>query len=135
MKIGQVWGSPITTTGGNALKFYASVRLDIRRISTIKDKDKPVGNRTRVKVAKNKLAPPFKEVEFDIVYGRGIDNAGCILDLAVDLKIVKKAGAWFSYNDENIGHGRPAAKEHLRENTALLNDLEMRIIDLSTKAQ
>ena len=131
-KIGQVWGSPITTTGGNALKFYASIRLDIRRISTIKEKDSPVGNRTRVKVVKNKLAPPFKEVEFDIMYGRGVDNAGCILDLAVDLKIVKKSGAWFSYNDDTIGQGRPAAKEFLRENESVLNSIEMQIIDAKT---
>ena len=127
-KIGVVWGSPTTTTGGNALKFYASVRLDIRRIKTIKDGESSVGNRTRVKVVKNKMAPPFGEAEFDIMYGKGVDREGCILDLAVDRKLVKKSGAWFSYKDDTIGQGRPATKAYLAENPNVANELEMEIL-------
>ena len=123
-KIGKIWGSPTTTTGGNALKFYASVRLDIRRISTLKEGESAVGNRTRVKVVKNKLAAPFAEAEFDIMYGVGIDRAGCVLDLAVDNGLVKKSGAWFSYNGDHIGQGRPKAKAALMENLELLEELE-----------
>ena len=133
-KIGQVWGSPVTTTGGNALKFYASVRLDIRRISTIKEKDAPVGSRTRVKVVKNKMAPPFREAEFDIMYGMGVDRAGCILDLAVENKLVKKSGAWFSYDGETIGQGRPSTKEYFRQNPNVANDLESQLITLLTES-
>jgi len=115
MKIGVMFGSPETTTGGNALKFYASVRLDIRRIGSIKDRDEVVGNSTRVKVVKNKVAPPFKQVEFDIMYGEGISKVGEIIDLGVKAGIVEKSGAWYSYGDERIGQGRENAKQFLRE--------------------
>ena len=116
MKIGVMFGSPETTTGGNALKFYSSVRLDIRRIGAIKDRDEVVGNQTRVKVVKNKMAPPFKVVEFDIMYGRGISKTGELLDLGVQAGIVEKSGAWFSYNDQRIGQGRENAKTFLSDN-------------------
>ena len=115
-KIGVMFGSPETTSGGNALKFYSSVRLDIRRIGQIKEGDLVVGNRTRVKVVKNKVAPPFKNTEFDIMYGEGISYEGDLLDLAVQADIVKKTGAWFAFNDEKIGHGRENAKRYLKEN-------------------
>src|ERR1700755_2012683 len=115
MKIGVMYGSPETTTGGNALKFYASVRLDIRRIGVIKDRDEVVGNQTRVKVVKNKLAPPFKQVEFDIMYGEGISKSGEILDLGVKAGVVEKSGAWFSYDSQRIGQGRENAKTFLKE--------------------
>ncbi|CAM5477673.1 recombinase RecA [Frigidibacter albus] len=115
MKIGVMFGSPETTTGGNALKFYASVRLDIRRIGSIKDRDEVVGNSTRVKVVKNKVAPPFKQVEFDIMYGEGISKVGEIIDLGVKAGIVEKSGAWYSYGDERIGQGRENAKQFLRD--------------------
>ncbi len=127
-KIGVMFGSPETTTGGNALKFYASVRLDIRRIGQIKEgADKIVGNRTKVKVVKNKLAPPFKVVEFDIMYGLGISKAGEVLDLAVELEIVKKSGSWFSYDTNRLGQGRDAVKELLNDNPELMAELETRI--------
>jgi recombination protein RecA len=135
MKIGVMFGSPETTTGGNALKFYASVRLDIRRIGQIKeaaagDKKDPVaiGNRTRVKVVKNKMAPPFREVEFDILYGQGISKAGDIIDLATDLGIVEKSGAWFSYGSERIGQGRENAKTYLEQHPQLMDKLEAMIL-------
>jgi recombination protein RecA len=128
-KIGVMFGSPETTTGGNALKFYASVRLDIRRIGQIKDGDQVVGNRTRVKVVKNKVAPPFRVVEFDIMYGEGISKAGEVLDLAVDMEIVKKAGSWFSFETNRLGQGRDAVKEMLKDNQELLDILEKRIKD------
>jgi recombination protein RecA len=115
MKIGVMFGSPETTTGGNALKFYASVRLDIRRIGAIKDRDEVVGNATRVKVVKNKVAPPFKQVEFDIMYGEGISKTGELIDLGVKAGVVEKSGAWFSYGDERIGQGRENAKTFLRK--------------------
>ncbi len=115
MKIGVMFGSPETTTGGNALKFYSSVRLDIRRIGSIKSGEETVGNRTRVKVVKNKLAPPFRQVEFDIVYGRGINSEGELIDLGVDLGIVRKSGSWFAYGDERIGQGREKAITYLLE--------------------
>ena len=115
-KIGVMFGSPETTTGGNALKFYASVRLDIRRIGQIKDADSVIGNRTRVKVVKNKVAPPFKVVEFDIMYGEGISKAGEVLDLAVDMEIVKKSGSWFSFETNRLGQGRDAVKDMLKDN-------------------
>jgi recombination protein RecA len=127
MKIGVMFGSPETTTGGNALKFYSSVRLDIRRIGAIKDRDEVVGNATRVKVVKNKLAPPFKQVEFDIMYGEGISKIGEILDLGVKAGIVEKSGAWYSYGDERIGQGRENAKIFLKENQAVATEIEDKI--------
>ncbi|MES2517974.1 MAG: recombinase RecA [Bacteroidota bacterium] len=128
-KIGVMFGSPETTTGGNALKFYASVRLDIRRIGQIKDADNVIGNRTRVKVVKNKVAPPFRVVEFDIMYGEGISKAGEVLDLAVDMEIVKKSGSWFSFETNRLGQGRDAVKDMLKDNQELLDILEQRIKD------
>ena len=127
MKIGVMFGSPETTTGGNALKFYASVRLDIRRIGAIKDRDEVVGNATRVKVVKNKVAPPFKQVEFDIMYGEGISKMGELLDLGVKAGVVEKSGAWFSYGDERIGQGRENAKTFLRENVQIAEEIEDKI--------
>ena len=124
MKIGVMFGNPETTTGGNALKFYASVRLDIRRIGAIKDRDNVVGNQTRVKVVKNKMAPPFKQVEFDIMYGEGISKTGELLDLGVTAGIVEKSGSWFSYNSERIGQGRENAKNFLRANPDIANQIE-----------
>jgi recombination protein RecA len=123
-KIGVFFGSPETTTGGKALKFYASVRLDIRRIGAIKEGDKVVGNRTRVKVVKNKVAPPFREAEFDIMYGEGISREGDLLDLAVNHNVVEKSGAWFSYSGERLGQGRENVKNMLKEDTALLARIE-----------
>ena len=127
MKIGTLYGSPETTTGGNALKFYATMRLDIRRIGPIKEGQDIVGNRTRVKIVKNKIAPPFKEVEFDIVYGRGISREGDVLDLAVTTNIVDKAGTWYSYNGERLGQGRENVKNFLREHPELLSEMEEKI--------
>ncbi len=127
MKIGVMFGSPETTTGGNALKFYSSVRLDIRRIGAIKDKDNIIGNQTRVKVVKNKMAPPFKMVEFDIMYGEGISKIGEIIDLGVQADIIDKSGAWYSYKDEKIGQGRENTKQFLKDNPELLNEIESRI--------
>ena len=116
MKIGVMYGSPETTTGGNALKFYASVRLDIRRVSTLKERDEPIGNTVRVKVVKNKVAPPFKQVEFDIMFGEGISKVGELIDLGVKAGIVEKSGAWFSYDSQRLGQGRENAKTFLRDN-------------------
>ena len=127
MKIGVMFGSPETTTGGNALKFYASVRLDIRRIGAVKDRDEVVGNSTRVKVVKNKVAPPFKEVEFDIMYGEGISKVGELVDLGVKAGVVEKSGSWYSYKDERIGQGRDNAKQFLKANPAMAQDIEDRI--------
>jgi len=127
MKIGVMFGSPETTSGGNALKFYSSVRLDIRRIGAIKDRDEVVGNATRVKVVKNKVAPPFKQVEFDIMYGEGISKTGELLDLGVKAGVVEKSGSWFSYGDERIGQGRENAKTFLKENQAIALDIEDKI--------
>ncbi|MEP3278148.1 MAG: recombinase RecA [Stappiaceae bacterium] len=127
MKIGVMFGSPETTTGGNALKFYASVRLDIRRIGAIKDRDEIVGNQTRVKVVKNKMAPPFKQVEFDIMYGEGISKTGELLDLGVKANVVEKSGAWFSYNSERLGQGRENSKKFLRENEDIAQEIELAI--------
>ena len=127
MKIGVMFGSPETTTGGNALKFYSSVRLDIRRIGALKDRDEIVGNATRVKVVKNKVAPPFKQVEFDIMYGEGISKTGEIIDLGVKEGIIEKSGAWFSYGDERIGQGRENAKMYLKENENICNEIEEKI--------
>ncbi len=127
MKIGVMFGSPETTTGGNALKFYSSVRLDIRRIGAIKDRDEVVGNQTRVKVVKNKVAPPFKQVEFDIMYGEGISKMGELLDLGVKAGVVEKSGSWFSYGDERIGQGRENAKQYLRDNNRIAFEVEDKI--------
>ncbi|MEM7176599.1 MAG: recombinase RecA [Pseudomonadota bacterium] len=127
MKIGVMFGSPETTTGGNALKFYSSVRLDIRRIGAIKDRDEVVGNQTRVKVVKNKVAPPFRQVEFDIMYGEGISKLGELIDLGVKAGVVEKSGSWFSYGDQRIGQGRENAKQFLRENVDIAHELEDKI--------
>ncbi|MBU1279713.1 recombination protein RecA [Celeribacter baekdonensis] len=127
MKIGVMFGSPETTTGGNALKFYSSVRLDIRRIGAIKDRDEVVGSETRVKVVKNKVAPPFKQVEFDIMYGEGISKTGELLDLGVKAGVVDKSGAWFSYGDERVGQGRENAKRYLKENPQIALEIEDKI--------
>jgi len=127
MKIGVMFGSPETTTGGNALKFYSSVRLDIRRIGAIKDKDEIVGNQTRIKVVKNKMAPPFRVVEFDIMYGEGVSKNGEILDLGVQGGIVEKSGAWYSYNGNKVGQGRENAKKFLTENNEIRQEIEARI--------
>lgn len=127
MKIGVMFGNPETTTGGNALKFYASVRMDIRRISQIKEGDSIIGNRTRVKVVKNKIAPPFRVAEFDIMYNQGISKSGDILDLAVEHEIVEKSGAWFAYNDAKIAQGREAAKRYLEENPKVLGEIAKKV--------
>ncbi|OED11829.1 recombinase RecA, partial [Burkholderia sp. A2] len=127
MKIGVMFGNPETTTGGNALKFYSSVRLDIRRIGSIKKNDEVIGNETRVKVVKNKVSPPFREAIFDILYGEGISRQGEIIDLGVQAKIVDKAGAWYSYNGEKIGQGKDNAREFLRENPEIAREIENRI--------
>ncbi|WP_434051257.1 MAG: recombinase RecA [Roseibium sp.] len=127
MKIGVMFGSPETTTGGNALKFYASVRLDIRRIGSIKDRDEVVGNQTRVKVVKNKLAPPFRQVEFDIVYGEGVSKMGELIDLGVKGNVVEKSGSWFSYNSQRLGQGRENAKQFLKENSEIAEEIELAI--------
>jgi recombination protein RecA len=127
MKIGVMYGNPETTTGGNALKFYASVRLDIRRTGQIKERDDIIGNTTRVKVVKNKLAPPFKQVEFDIMYGEGVSKLGEILDLGVKAGLVEKSGAWFSYDSIRIGQGRENAKSYLKENPEVAGRLERAI--------
>ena len=126
-KIGVMFGNPETTTGGNALKFYASIRLDIRRSSQIKDGDNVIGNRTKVKVVKNKVAPPFKIAEFDIMYGEGVSKTGEILDLAVEFEIIKKAGSWFSYGDTKLGQGRDAVKVLIKDNPELADELEQKI--------
>jgi recombination protein RecA len=127
MKIGVMYGSPETTTGGNALKFYASVRLDIRRIGSIKERDEVVGNSTRVKVVKNKVAPPFKQVEFDIMYGEGVSKAGELIDLGVKAGVVEKAGAWFSMDSQRLGQGRENAKQFLRDNPEFAARIEAEI--------
>ncbi len=127
MKIGVMFGSPETTTGGNALKFYSSVRLDIRRIGAIKDKDEIVGNQTRVKVVKNKMAPPFRQVEFDIMYGEGISKMGELIDLGVKAELMEKAGSWFSYDGQRIGQGRENVKKFMRENPEIAEKLEKQI--------
>jgi len=127
MKIGVMFGSPEVTTGGNALKFYSSVILDIRRIGAIKDKDNIIGNQTRVKVVKNKMAPPFKQVEFDIMYGEGISKIGEIIDLGVQADIIDKSGAWYAYKDEKIGQGRENTKQFLRDHPEILDEIEARI--------
>ncbi|MDR1698231.1 MAG: recombinase RecA, partial [Prevotellaceae bacterium] len=128
-KIGVMFGSPETTTGGNALKFYASVRLDIRRIGQIKEGDEVIGNETRVKVVKNKVAPPFRKAEFDIMFGEGISRTGEIIDLGVEYGIVKKSGSWFSYGDVKLGQGREAAKSTVKDNPELAEELTGKIMD------
>lgn len=133
MKIGVMFGNPETTTGGNALKFYASVRMDIRRISQIKAGDSVIGNRARVKVVKNKIAPPFREAEFDIMYNQGISTSGDILDLAVNYNIVEKAGAWFAYGGEKIGQGREAAKTYLQENPKVQAEIAKKVREAAAK--
>ncbi len=128
-KIGVMFGSPETTTGGNALKFYASVRLDIRRIGQLKEGMEIVGNRTKVKVAKNKVAPPFKVVEFDIIYGEGVSKLGEIIDLGVDYEVIKKSGSWFSYGDTRLGQGRDAVKQLLADNPEMAEEIEAKVKD------
>ena len=127
MKIGVMFGNPETTTGGNALKFYASVRMDIRRIGAIKDGEETTGSRTRVKIVKNKVAPPFKEVEFDIMYGQGISKTGDLLDIASHEGIIEKAGAWYSYNNQKVGQGREQSKVFLAENPALMEEIRLKV--------
>jgi len=126
-KIGVIYGNPETTTGGNALKFYASVRIDIRRVETLKSGTEMIGNRTRAKIVKNKVAPPFKTAEFDIMYGKGISRIGDILDIGANLNIITKGGSWYSYNDSKIGQGRDNAKTYLMENPEIANEIEMKI--------
>ena len=133
MKIGVMFGNPETTTGGNALKFYSSVRLDIRRIGAIKNGEDIIGNRTRVKVVKNKVAPPFRKVEFDIMFGAGISRSGEVLDKAVDLDIIKKAGSWFSYGDTKLGQGRDAVKQMIADNPELSEEIETKIKEALTQ--
>jgi recombination protein RecA len=128
MKIGVMFGNPETTTGGNALKFYASVRLDIRRIASLKSGQDVIGNRTRVKVVKNKVAPPFKEAEFDIMYGTGISREGDIVDLGAETNIIEKSGAWYSYNGERIGQGRENAKQFLKEHPETARAIEEKVL-------
>jgi len=128
-KIGVMFGNPETTTGGNALKFYASIRIDVRRASQIKDGDEVTGNRTRIKIVKNKVAPPFRKAEFDIMYGQGISKVGEIIDLGVEKNIVKKAGSWFSYGDTKLGQGRDAVKQLLLDNPELMEELEQKIVE------
>src|SRR5262249_1867659 len=129
MKIGVMFGNPETTTGGNALKFYASVRMDIRRVGALKDGEKVVGNRTRVKVVKNKLSPPFREIEFDIMYGEGISREGDVLDLATENNILEKSGAWFAWKGERIGQGRENAKQFLKEHPEVLAEIEKKMLE------
>jgi recombination protein RecA len=126
-KIGVMFGNPETTTGGNALKFYASVRVDVRRTTQIKDGDEALGNRTKVKIVKNKMAPPFKKAEFDIVYGEGISKIGEIIDLGVEYEIIKKSGSWFSYGESKLAQGREAVKQLLTDNTELCEEIEAKI--------
>ncbi|MBQ3029515.1 MAG: DNA recombination/repair protein RecA, partial [Lachnospiraceae bacterium] len=126
-KVGVMFGNPETTTGGRALKFYASVRLDVRRIEALKAGGEVVGNRTRVKVVKNKVAPPFREAEFDIMFGQGISKEGDILDLATEENIIQKSGAWFAYNDEKIGQGRENAKQFLKEHPEIMDEVEAKV--------
>ena len=128
-KIGVMFGNPETTTGGRALKFFASMRIDVRRIESIKVGDQVLGNRTRAKIVKNKVAPPFKQAEFDIMYGKGISKAGDVLDCAVDAKLLEKAGSWYSYEGERIGQGRENVKDYLENNPQLLEKLEKQLLD------
>jgi recombination protein RecA len=132
-KIGIVFGNPETTTGGNALKFYASVRLDIRRTSQLKEGEEIIGSRTRVKIVKNKLAPPFRKADFDILYGEGISQLGEIVDLGVDFEIIKKSGSWFSYGDTKLGQGRDAVKQILKDNPELYDELKLKVSEALKK--
>jgi len=127
-KIGVMFGNPETTTGGNALKFYASVRIDIRKITQIKNGEDAIGNRTRAKVVKNKVAPPFRKAEFDIIFGEGISKIGEIIDMGVDMEIIKKSGSWFSYGDTKLGQGRDAVKSIFKDNPELMEEIELKII-------
>ena len=129
-KIGVMFGNPETTTGGNALKFYASVRLDIRKSATLKDGDQPIGNQVKVKVVKNKVAPPFRKAEFEITFGEGISKIGEIVDLATEYNILKKSGSWFSYGDSKLGQGRDAVKAVLKDNPELCDELEAKIMEI-----
>ena len=129
MKIGIMFGNPETTTGGNALKFYASVRLDIRRMAAIKQGQDVIGSRTKVRIVKNKVAPPFKEVEFDLIHGEGISREGDVLDLAADKNIVEKSGTWYSYQGQRIGQGRENSKQFLKENPKILEQMEAEILE------
>lgn len=131
-KIGVMFGSPETTTGGRALKFYASVRLDVRRIETLKQGTEAIGSRTRVRVVKNKVAPPFQEAQFDMIYGKGISQAGCILDLAADIDIIDKSGSWYSYGDERMGQGRDKAREWLEERPEIMEEIRQQVLDYHT---
>jgi recombination protein RecA len=132
-KIGVMFGNPETTTGGNALKFYASVRIDIRKATQLKDGEEVIGNRVKVKVVKNKVAPPFRKAEFDIMYGEGISKVGEIIDLGVDLNIIKKSGSWFSYGEIKLGQGRDAVKNLIQDNPELMDELEGKIKSALTK--
>ncbi len=132
-KVGVLFGSPETTTGGKALKFYASIRLDVRKVDVIKDGTNIIGNKTKVKVVKNKLAPPFRTAEFDIMYGQGISKSGCIVDMALTYNIIKKSGAWFSYNDEKIGQGKENTKATLEKDPALMDEIETKIKEMTTQ--
>ena len=134
-KIGVMFGNPETTTGGKALKFYASIRLDVRKIDSIKEGQNVVGNRTKVKVVKNKMAPPFKTAEFDIMYGTGISQTGCVLDMAIELGLIKKSGAWFSYNDEKIGQGKENTKLYLEKNPEVMAELEAKVREMAAAAE
>jgi recombination protein RecA len=128
-----MFGNPETTTGGNALKFYASVSLDIRKVTTLKDGDQPIGNQVRVKIVKNKVAPPFRKAEFEITFGEGISKVGEIVDLSVEYNIIKKSGSWFSYGDTKLGQGRDAVKEMLKDNPELCEELEAKIMEAITE--
>jgi recombination protein RecA len=134
-KIGVMFGNPETTTGGNALKFYATIRLDIRRTTQIKEGENAIGNRTKVKVVKNKVAPPFRKAEFDIMFGKGISKTGEIIDMGVELGIIKKSGSWFSYMDNKLGQGRDMVRQLLDDNTELCEELEQKIKEAVAKAE
>ena len=130
-KVGVMYGNPETTTGGKALKFYSSIRLDVRKVETIKEGDSVIGSRTRVKVVKNKLAAPFKQAEFDIIYGRGISREGCLLDLAISFGVIEKSGSWFSYNGEKIGQGKETVKRYLAENEDIRKEVEQKVMSIA----
>ena len=132
-KVGVMFGNPETTTGGRALKFYATVRMDVRRVETLKNGNDMIGSRTRVKIVKNKVAPPFKQAEFDIMYGEGISHEGCIVDLGVELELITKSGAWYSYGDVRLGQGKEKAKEYLKDNPELLQEIENKIRAMTIK--